>query len=262
MPSPFPGMDPYLEAYWGDVHTSLVTYARDQLAGQLPAGLKVRIEEYISVEEDDQPRRKHRVPDVHIRESDSAAAPTLTAVATLDDEEEVLLLPIEREPQTQREIRIVDHRDGDRLVTAIEFLSITNKTSGRSDYRAKQRQLLEGDVNLVEIDLLRTGHWVIAPSERDIPAQWMSPYRISVYRTVPNEANWYYAASFKKRLPAIRIPLRAGDPLARLDLQSLVDRAYLNGGYETLDYTREPIPPLPPTDAAWVDDWLRKQGRR
>jgi len=24
MPSPFPGMDPYLEAHWGDIHTRLM----------------------------------------------------------------------------------------------------------------------------------------------------------------------------------------------------------------------------------------------
>ncbi|MBY0523528.1 MAG: DUF4058 family protein [Gemmataceae bacterium] len=35
MPSPFPGMDPYLESHWGDVHTKLVTYSGDQLQPQL-----------------------------------------------------------------------------------------------------------------------------------------------------------------------------------------------------------------------------------
>ncbi len=28
MPSPFPGMDPYLESHWRDVHHSLITYTR------------------------------------------------------------------------------------------------------------------------------------------------------------------------------------------------------------------------------------------
>jgi len=48
--SPFPGMDPWLEAYWGDVHASLTAYARDALQPNLPAGLKARIEEYVAVE--------------------------------------------------------------------------------------------------------------------------------------------------------------------------------------------------------------------
>src|SRR5262245_2320538 len=50
MKSPFPGMDPYLEVFWGDVHTSLITYARDQLRGQLPAALRVRVEEQVTVQ--------------------------------------------------------------------------------------------------------------------------------------------------------------------------------------------------------------------
>jgi hypothetical protein len=43
-------MDPDLEAFWGDVHTSLVTYARDQLRGQMPPDLKVRVEEHVSIQ--------------------------------------------------------------------------------------------------------------------------------------------------------------------------------------------------------------------
>ena len=39
MHSPFPGMDPYLERYWRDVHASLLIYARDQLEDQLPNNL-------------------------------------------------------------------------------------------------------------------------------------------------------------------------------------------------------------------------------
>lgn len=37
MPSPFPGMDPYLEerAVWPDVHTSLMTYIREALQPQI-----------------------------------------------------------------------------------------------------------------------------------------------------------------------------------------------------------------------------------
>ncbi len=43
--NPFPGMNPWLEEHWGDVHTSLTTYARDQLQPRLPPGLRARIEE-------------------------------------------------------------------------------------------------------------------------------------------------------------------------------------------------------------------------
>ena len=39
MASPFPGMDPYLERFWGDVHSRLVTYACDQIQERLPVDL-------------------------------------------------------------------------------------------------------------------------------------------------------------------------------------------------------------------------------
>ena len=43
MNSPFPGMDPYLEQYWQDVHARLILYACDQLEDQLPGNLIARV---------------------------------------------------------------------------------------------------------------------------------------------------------------------------------------------------------------------------
>jgi len=45
MKSPFPGMDPYLEDHWLDVHAGLAVFTRDQLRTQMPSGLIVRVEE-------------------------------------------------------------------------------------------------------------------------------------------------------------------------------------------------------------------------
>jgi len=49
MPSPFPGMDPYLEAHWRDVHARLTVYAAETLQSVLPPGLKARVEERVVV---------------------------------------------------------------------------------------------------------------------------------------------------------------------------------------------------------------------
>ena len=49
MPSPFPGMDPYLERHWGDVHTRLITYSSDQLQTVLPKDLRARVQERVVV---------------------------------------------------------------------------------------------------------------------------------------------------------------------------------------------------------------------
>ena len=43
MASPFPGMDPYLEQFWRNVHASLIIYAARPIAGQVarrPAGTR------------------------------------------------------------------------------------------------------------------------------------------------------------------------------------------------------------------------------
>ena len=40
MPSPFPGMDPYLEQFWRDIHARCIIYAADQLQTYLPVGVE------------------------------------------------------------------------------------------------------------------------------------------------------------------------------------------------------------------------------
>ncbi len=50
MPSPFPGMAPYLEAHWRDVHASLIIYSRDALQGILPRTVRARVEEGVLLE--------------------------------------------------------------------------------------------------------------------------------------------------------------------------------------------------------------------
>mgnify|MGYP002635107777 FL=1 len=62
--SPFPGMDPYLEQFWGDVHASLIVYIRDHINEQLPSDLQARVEEGLMVDTEDYSRRIY--PDVDV----------------------------------------------------------------------------------------------------------------------------------------------------------------------------------------------------
>ena len=50
MKSPFPGVDPYLERNWRDVHATLIVYMKDQLQPQLGGPLRARVEERLVVE--------------------------------------------------------------------------------------------------------------------------------------------------------------------------------------------------------------------
>lgn len=55
MPSLFPGMDPYLEAHWRDVHARLIIYACDALQVVLPSALRARIEESVLIDAEPEP---------------------------------------------------------------------------------------------------------------------------------------------------------------------------------------------------------------
>lgn len=262
MVSPFPGMDPYLEAYWGDVHTSLCTYARDQLRPQLPRELRVRVEEYVAVGSDAGPEGGF-YPDVQVTQPPrDSSGPGETAAAGVAAEP--LIVPMQTEPETLREVHILDRSRGDRLVTAIEFLSPSNKrhAAGRAAYVKKQQAFLEGGVNLVEIDLLRSGPYVLAVPVQNVPDDYLAPYRICVVRAAHAERAEVYRVSLRELLPAIRIPLRENDPDAYLPLQNLIDQAYENGQYDDIDYAADPAPPLSPSDAEWADTLLKEQGRR
>src|SRR5258708_19992062 len=72
--NPFPGMNPYLEQRWGDVHAALITYLRDQIQEQLPADLRARMQErvfvesYLDTESKSAGKDRDFYPDVHVVE--------------------------------------------------------------------------------------------------------------------------------------------------------------------------------------------------
>jgi hypothetical protein len=169
------------------------------------------------------------------------------------------------EPVRLGYIEIIDVTTGRRVVTVIEVLTLSNKVPGpgRLLHERKQRECTEGGVNLVEIDLLRAGPWALAVSEYLVPAAYQAPYRIYVYRSGDESYGEVYRVSLRERLPAIKVPLRESDVDVPLDLQSLIELCYRNGGYDDdIDYQKEPDPPLGADDARWADELLRKQGRR
>lgn len=264
MPSPFPGMNPYLEDHWGDVHTRLTTYASDQLAGQLPSDLVVRIQEYVNVEFDPTAEQRLIGPDVRVIPKPGASSfggGTAVAESTVADADP-LIVPLQQEEPLLHEIQIIDRGTGRRVITVIEFLSVANHRSGQSAYLQKQRQLIEGGVNLVEIDLIRGGAWIIAAPPESVRESHRGPYRVCVVPAHGARQAELYRASYRFPLPEVRVPLRRGDSAVTLSLQPLVEQVYRNGGYDSIDYREDPVPPLPPEDRDWLDDLLRRAGKR
>ena len=274
MTSPFPGMDPYLEQHWGDVHHRFITYACDQLQRVLPGELRARVEERVFVESAAAPGRSI-YPDVRIIErgpgpSTSRGAEGGVALAEVDvevaveDEAEPLVISLEDEPYFQGFIEIIDARSGNRVITVIEVLSPANKLAGEGQdkYLQKQHELRRAGVSSVEIDLLRTGPRVLAVPPRRLPPSHRTTYQVCVHRGWQPHRFEVYRVPLRALLPTIRIPLREADPDARLDLQALVGQCYANGRYDDIDYKVDPVPPLDPDDAAWADHLLRSKGLR
>jgi hypothetical protein len=261
--SPFPGMDPYLEAHWGDVHTRLITYAANQLRPRLPEGLKARLQEYVAVTAEESDDRSGYFPDVAVLQHRpaSSSSPEPVGGVTLA---EPLVVARFREEQISRELRIIDTKSGGALVTTIEILSPANKTpSGVVRFRRKQTDLLAAGSNLVEVDLLREGRHAIAIDESRLPLEYREPYRVCVVEALNPADAMVYRVPLRERLPTIRIPLRYFDetPVA-LDLQDLLDRAYLDGDYSDTDYSVDPVPPLEGEDGEWAAGLLASTQRR
>src|SRR5262249_931303 len=167
MPSPFPGMDPYLEAHWRDIHARLIIYTSDALQGVLPKNLRARVEERVVLEAPEGIRFHPLFPDVRVVEYPPArgleARPKGGAALP-----EPLLVEAELEPYTEPFIEIIDRESGNRVVTVIEYLSPSNKMYGpnRDQYLHKQREICASDTNLVEINLNRIGvHTLAFPIE-------------------------------------------------------------------------------------------------
>src|SRR5437660_3170556 len=119
MKSPFPGMDPFLERHWEDVHTRLIGYVADALQPQLSEDLIARMEEKVYVEDESELRLRR--PDVRVVEKPTPWAPEAGAVSTAVLDEPILLEP-KGDPIRQRSVLIYDSA-GHRIVTAIEILS-------------------------------------------------------------------------------------------------------------------------------------------
>jgi hypothetical protein len=253
-------MDPYLEQFWGDIHHRLITYARDQLQSVLPKYLRARVQDRVFVESP-WGRGRSMYPAIRVvergrRKGFSPAAPAGLAIA------EPLCIRLPHEPVTQGFIEIIDLTTGRRVVTVIEVLSLSNKLPGpgRKLYEQKQQECFAGGVNLVEIDLLRAGPWVLSVPENLVPASHRTTYRVCVYRPRDNALGEIYRVPLCERLPVIGIPLRETDTDVPLDLQALLDLCYRNGGYdEDINYDTDPDPPLAAADARWAKAMLRQR---
>lgn len=263
MPSPFPGMDPYLEqpGFWPDIHHELISGIRAALQPRLRPKYAASVETYIYVSDDDDTGRKVMIPDARIVDNPRATTrigkPTAAAASVITESETIILVDEEIEVAY---IEIWDLK-ADNLVTVIEVLSPTNKvsrSSGRHAFLAKRRDVINLQVNWVEIDLLRAGkptaiNTTIRPCD----------YRVIVIRAGSMGEGPCWRFSVRQPLPVVGIPLKGKDPDVPLDLGTVLQSAYDRAGWDMwVDYTKPPVDPLAPDDAKWANKLLRSKGLR
>ncbi len=264
MPTPFPGMDPYLErrGLWEEVHTDLITEIRQFLTPLLRPRYRVAIEQRIYLSLVSPKGELIGKPDVMVASPKSTApAAMMTVVAVA---EPVIADPplVGELPQPEEVVeRYLEIRDTttQEVVTAIEILSPTNKETqdGRRQYEQKRLHVLASATNLVEIDLLRGG----IPFAMSIPGQATAPqshYRIVISRSWQRPRADLYLFNLEQPIPSFLIPLRPGEQEPVLPLNQLLHALYDQSGYDlAIDYTEPVIPPLAATEAAWVTQLLK-----
>lgn len=263
MPSPFPGMDPYLEdpGLWPDVHHEIMSVARELLNGQLRPKYVVRIEERVYVSGEDDPGRSVIVPDLRIAERlrhTGKPLPSPSAAGVEMAEPETLVTLIDDEIHEAR-LAVMDTQDH-HVITVIEVLSPSNKvpnSEGRRSYQQKRAEVVDSPSHWVEIDLLRSG----TPTVPRLAQPY--DYVVHVSRAGKRPQGVVWRIFLPQRLPVIRIPLKSEDQDAPLDLQQVLDTAYSRAEYDaTINYHQPPAVPLPERYAAWADELLRTKELR
>ena len=239
MPSPFPGMDPYLEGYlWPDVHHSLASQFRRQLAPHLAPKYAVRVE--VTTVTDRVPGHELGIhtPDVQVVKPRVSETPAVYATPGIISPARLsvpLIYPVERRVAS---VHIRDSGNNE-LITAIEILSPANKREpGLSKYRAKIDELRLSGIHILEIDLIRRG-------QRPLPAEDLpdTPYLIALTRAQSPFAE-LWPVGLRESLPTVPVPLKAPDPDVPLDIQTALNEIYDEAQYAlTLKY--EEVPPAP-----------------
>lgn len=230
MPSPFPGMDPYLEeaSLWPSFQHQLLTCLYQIVLPGLVDRYRARVGQRTYVVE------------------------------------QALFTTVERVQHAEEYIEIRLRGDG-RLVTLIDVVSPTNKTvaAGREAYLSK-RQAAKGEgANLVEIDLVTQGQPTLEYSRDGLP-EW--DHAVTVTRAGYAEKYEIYTSTVQKRLPRFRLPLASDDRDTVLDLQAAFSRSFEQGGFgQKIDYRKDlglPKSGLTAMDRAWMVDLLRARGLR
>lgn len=264
MPSPFPGMDPFIEINprWEGFHAWFVRKLAEQaMPAAQAAGCWIDVERTIY----------HRDPDgevILIGKPDHTVAPDASlpgwkesheenggiAVAAPSAVHEKVLDPEDPEAEWQDYLVVRELEQLQRVLAVVELLSPSNKSGDyAAKYREKRRRFLLSNAHFMEIDFLRGG---ANPSRDLFPELPRTPYFIFVARkTLAGRNDEGYPLQLQDPLPVVALPLGAPRPDLPLDLPAAFRAAYdlaIRRGSIRYQQETPPPPPLSEADAAWV----------
>ncbi len=266
MHSPFPGMDPYLEkaSLWTGFHNGLAYEIQGQINALIQPNYFAALEPFISSEKvsvgiGGRPPQRDMRPDVGVWQAATPAG----GVAVAESPPRINLTPsVESRVAFEVETRLfrvtIHHTATEELVSVIEILSPANKQPSHKMYHTyldKRRDILNSNINLLEIDLLRGG--TRPPLDAPVPA---ASYYIMLSRVTTRPIVNVWPIQLSDPLPVVPIPLREPDPDAPLDVGQAVRDVYTRSGYRVRINYDEPLPPptLSETDATLVNEIIKK----
>ena len=264
MPSPFPGMDPYLERpeVFPDFHDSFITYLRENLQANLPApyfaaiGRRVWIEMAAALDRAGRPRDPSRP-----RRPGQGGAPRRPGRGDGARGGPGAARRIPRAPD--RDLRQGERREAARRLPRSAQPLQQDARRPRARPLPPQAEGTPGGPGPSRRDRPPPGRRARhgRPARRRPRECGEFDYHVSVHRFDDLETFFVYPIRLEDRLPTIEVPLLPGDPPVPLDLQAVFDRCYDAGPYaREIGYGSDPlIPPLGPRHEAWAERTL--QGR-
>jgi hypothetical protein len=249
MPSPFPGMNPYLEHpdAWSDFHERYVITLARELGRAIPRKYFVKVDQNVYGQDTGGELALIGRGDAYVvasgnsprTESNRSSAALTPASGTVTFTEQLSL------EESFLEIRDSQSR---KVITVIELLSPTNKRTGekRNQFLTKRRAIVASDTNYVELDLLR--------GFPRLPLRELGAcdYYALVSRASARPKADIWSISLRDELPVIPIPLRDENEFTSLALQPSLHEVYDDGTYDRYIYEHELQPPLPTEDEAWA----------
>ena len=171
MPSPFPGMDPFIEGQrWQDFHSTFIAVLKELLVPVVRPKYSVDVEQDVYLVSEGEIPAGTIEPDLAFVEASAdigqASDGAIATAAALAPAVYTLSIP---QGRRQKYLTIRDREDR-MVVTVIELLSPTNKSpaGGYMEYQGKRENVLNTRTNLVELDLLRGGRR--SPTRERLPA--------------------------------------------------------------------------------------------